>query len=269
MVLTKRAPYLLLFQLYLYQLCRSLAFTHSLGVCHRDIKPQNLLVDPAQHVLKLCDFGRYTPKPTHNAVQPGALYSQSPPCLHSAKILVPNEPNVAYICSRYYRAPELIFGATNYTCAIDIWSTGCVCAELLLGTPLFPGESGVDQLVEIIKVLGTPRREDIRAMNCSYTEFKFPQIRSHPWSKVLRRAPAEAVDFVSRLLVYTPAQRLTALEACAHPFFDEIRDPSIRLPNGRPLPQLFNFTRHGKRPRRTHAHTHARTPFGSWNHGPP
>lgn len=59
-------------------------------------------------------------------------------------MLIPGEPNVSYICSRYYRAPELIFGATDYTPAIDIWSAGCVMAEMILGTPLFPGESGVD-----------------------------------------------------------------------------------------------------------------------------
>lgn len=276
---------------------RSLAYISSLSICHRDIKPQNLLVDPSNHVLKLCDFG-------------------------SSKQLVAGEANVAYICSRFYRAPELIFGATDYTTAVgawahawapwfsrlayvwgrgatDIWSAGCVCAELLLGTPLFPGESGVDQLVEIIKVrrscgrgvvcvrrwwlrcfdccarhgvfaathvlrtlllahahatrtaarvsqvLGTPTREDIRSMNCSYADFKFPQIKSHPWNKVLRRAPAEAIDFVSRLLVYTPSQRLTPLEAMAHPVFDELRYPGARLPNGKPLPPLFNFTKQG------------------------
>ena len=76
-------------KLYMYQLLRSLAYIHSVGICHRDIKPQNLLLDPASGILKLCDFG-------------------------SAKILVAGEPNVSYICSRYYRAPELIFGATNY-----------------------------------------------------------------------------------------------------------------------------------------------------------
>lgn len=73
-------------------------------------------------------------------------------CVPSAKQLVRGEPNVSYICSRYYRAPELIFGATDYTANIDIWSAGCVLAELLLGQPIFPGDSGVDQLVEIIKV---------------------------------------------------------------------------------------------------------------------
>ena len=77
----------------MYQICRSLAYIHSLGVCHRDIKPQNLLLNTKTHDVKLCDFG-------------------------SAKILVKGEPNVAYICSRYYRAPELVFEATEYTTAI-------------------------------------------------------------------------------------------------------------------------------------------------------
>lgn len=206
-------------QLYTYQICRALNYLHHVvGVCHRDIKPQNLLVNPHTHQLKICDFG-------------------------SAKMLVPGETNISYICSRYYRAPELIFGATEYTTAIDIWSVGCVLAELLLGHPLFPGESGVDQLVEIIKVLGTPTREEIKCMNPNYTEFKFPQIKTHPWYKIFhKRMPPEAVDLVSRLLQYSPNLRCTALEACAHPFFDDLRDANACLPNGRALPPLFNFT---------------------------
>ena len=84
-------------KLYMYQLLRSLMYIHSIGICHRDIKPQNLLLNPSTRVLKLCDFG-------------------------SAKILVAGEPNVSYICSRYYRAPELIFGATNYTTNIGTHS---------------------------------------------------------------------------------------------------------------------------------------------------
>ena len=67
---------------------------------------------------------------------------------------------------------------------VDVWSTGCVMAELMLGQPLFPGESGIDQLVEIIKVLGTPTREQIRTMNPNYMEHKFPQIKPHPFNKV-------------------------------------------------------------------------------------
>jgi len=204
-------------KVYTYQLLRALGYIHAIGVCHRDIKPQNLLLDPQLSIMKICDFG-------------------------SAKMLVKGEPNVAYICSRYYRAPELVFGATNYTTAIDVWSAGCVLAELLLGQPLFPGESGVDQLVEIIKVLGTPTREEIQAMNHTYTEYKFPQIKGSPWSKVFRMRPQEAIDLVSKLLVYTPTNRLKPFEALAHPFFDELRTPGLTLPNGKPLPALFNFS---------------------------
>ncbi|KAL0649510.1 hypothetical protein Bca4012_092201 [Brassica carinata] len=82
-------------------------------------------------------------------------------------IEVKGEPNISYICSRYYRAPELIFGVTEYTTAIDIWSAGCVLAEFLLGQPLFPGESGVDQLVEIIKMeeLVHPFLDELRDPN--------------------------------------------------------------------------------------------------------
>ena len=205
-------------KIYMYQVFRSLAYIHSMGVCHRDIKPQNLLLDPESGILKLCDFG-------------------------SAKKLVKGEPNVSYICSRYYRAPELIFGAQDYTAHIDIWSAGCVLAELLLGQPIFPGDSGVDQLVEIIKILGTPSKEEIMEMNPNYTEFKFPQIKPHPWNKVFRpRTSPEAINLSSRLLEYTPSKRLHPLDACAHDFFDELRAPDAKLPNGRPLPDLFNFT---------------------------
>lgn len=204
---------------YMYQICRSIAYIHSKGVCHRDIKPQNLLLNTRSHEVKLCDFG-------------------------SAKMLVRGEPNVSYICSRYYRAPELVFEATDYTSAIDLWSLGCVFAELLLGTPLFPGESGVDQLIEILKVLGTPTKEELHTMNPHHNAFKLPSIRPHPWSKVFRgKAPANAVDLVSQFLRYDPTKRISAFDALLHPFFDELRDPAARLPNGKALPpNMFNFT---------------------------
>jgi len=208
----------ILVKVYMFQLARSLAYVHGRGVCHRDIKPQNLLVRPEDGVLKLCDFG-------------------------SAKKLVRGEPNVSYICSRYYRAPELIFGSTEYTHAIDIWSAGCVMAELMLGQPLFPGESGVDQLVEIIKVLGAPTRDEIRSMNKSYTDFKFPQIKPHAWTKVFRqRTPQEAVDLVSDMLQYSPEKRPTAIDIMQYPYFDELKEGDTKLPNGKDLPDLFNWT---------------------------
>jgi len=111
----KKAFPTLFMKLYTYQLCRSLAYIHSLGVCHRDIKPQNLLVHPETHMLKLCDFG-------------------------SAKILVKGEPNVSYICSRYYRAPELIFGARTTHAALmcglpaACWRSSCSECRCSLGS---------------------------------------------------------------------------------------------------------------------------------------
>jgi len=213
----KQAMPIVLTKIYSYQLFRALAYIHGIGICHRDIKPQNVLVDPSTHSLKLCDFG-------------------------SAKRLIPGEPNVSYICSRYYRAPELIFGATDYDTAIDVWSVGCVIAEMMLGEPLFPGESGIDQLVEIIKILGTPTIEQVMSMNPNCQDFKFPQIKAHPWNKVFKNKPDPlAIDLVSKLLVYNPKERLKPLEALLHPFFNDLRNQHFKIP-GCQLPDLFNFS---------------------------
>lgn len=109
----------ILVKLYSYQIMRSLVYIHTQNICHRDIKPHNILADPASNRVILCDFG-------------------------SAKKLIVGEPNISYICSRCYRAPELIFGAVDYTNQIDMWSAGCVIAEMINGEPLFIGESAVD-----------------------------------------------------------------------------------------------------------------------------
>jgi len=211
---------MVLVKLYIYQLARALGYLHAKGVCHRDIKPQNLLVDGDKGILKLCDFG-------------------------SAKNLGPGESSVAYICSRYYRAPELILKATKYSTAIDLWSTGCVLAEILIGTPLFPGKNTFSQLIEIVKIIGTPTDEQINLMNKEHDgQIKFSTQRApKPWEDVLgERSSPEAVDLLSKLLVYEPLKRIAALEICAHPFFDSLRDESTKLPNGGDLPPLFNWS---------------------------
>ena len=175
--------------------CCSLLFWCPCSFLQRDIKPQNLLLNPKTHEVKLCDFG-------------------------SAKSLRPGEPNVSYICSRYYHAPELVFEATEYSPMIDVWSLGCVFVELLIGNPLFPGDSGVGQLIEIIKVLGSPTREEVLAMNPTPTSFRFPHISPQPWSKVfktVRKCRAAAIDLASRWLRYKPTDRLDPFDSSPPP----------------------------------------------------
>ncbi|CAD8063936.1 unnamed protein product [Paramecium sonneborni] len=181
-----------------YQLLRGLAFIHGKGMAHRDIKPQNILID--KMIVKYCDFG-------------------------SSKIISGGQINTSYLCSRYYRAPELIFGATDYSINIDIWSLGCVFAELILLEPLFPGESSVDQLVEIMKVLGTPTAADIAEFNISNTDFKFPQVKGHPWSKVFLKYKPDPlfIDLIKKMVIYQPQQRIKPFMALMHPFFNDLR----------------------------------------------
>ena len=160
-----------------------------------------MLINPATKELKICDFG-------------------------SAKKLVKGEPNIAYICSRYYRAPELIFGATEYTSMVDVWSIGCVIAEMILNEPLFAGDSSIDQLIEIIKTLGTPTKEQVLKMNPNYKEeLKIVFLKQTPWEKVFGKKCTDPLlfDLIDKLLVYNPQARLKPIQALAHEYFDELR----------------------------------------------
>jgi serine/threonine protein kinase len=141
----------LLIKLYAYQLIRALNYLHLKGIAHRDIKPQNCLVDPSCHILKLCDFG-------------------------SSKRLVNGELSTAYTSSRYYRAPELLLGQRDYGTEIDIWAAGCVIAEMLLSRPLFVGTSSKAQLEVVIKKLGTPHEGLVKILNPDFHD-KMPKMQ--------------------------------------------------------------------------------------------
>lgn len=188
----------------IFHFLSSVAYLHSRGICHRDIKPHNVLVDPATGTAKLCDFG-------------------------CSKRLNAGEPNIQYICARYYRAPEIAFGWSHYGLAIDLWSVGCVMAELYCGKPVFPGRNSIDQLAKIIKVLGTPSESELKAMGQDEKKF-----RSHGASSDVQRreglkeavggdVPDVAIDLMLSLLRYDPAERLAASVALAHPYFSEIK----------------------------------------------
>ncbi|UYV71551.1 GSK3B, partial [Cordylochernes scorpioides] len=251
-----------LLQLYMYQLLRSLAYLHSLGICHRDIKPDNLLVDHRSGVLKLCDFGRsyfpvaliYNP----NCALWILYYSiiQQKKC-SSAKQLVHDGTDTLNITSSFYRAPELYLEALTYTTMIgrqhgchcklrdcegcvDMWSAGCVLAELVTGYPIFTGESH-NQLHNIMKLMGTPTLQQLRDMNSPRNSLPLclPTPLCHLFPPSMRPSGPK---LLSQLLQYSPRKRLQPLEACAHKFFKELRDPNTCMPDGRPLPPLFNFT---------------------------
>lgn len=204
-------------KIYAYQMFRSLAYIHALGIVHRDIKPQNILVDMTDHRLVVCDFG-------------------------SAKKILPGEKSVAYICSRYYRAPELILEQEKYGPEIDVWSIGCVIAEMFLGEPIFPGTSSDDQMIKINSLLGTPTAADIQAMS---KNAKPKQLIQAVGQKLAKKFPADvnplAIDLISKILVYDPKKRLHPLDALMHPYFDELRKQKLLI-NGKEIANLFNFT---------------------------
>jgi serine/threonine protein kinase len=184
---------------YLWQTFGALEYIHARRICHRDIKPDNLLCDPASLKCRLCDFG-------------------------CSKVLVKGQPNVSYICSRYYRAPELMFGATEYSVSVDVWSVGTILMELLLGHLPYQGQDSTQQhLVEIMKLLGTPTDHDLQAMRATCCADDLPKLKAYPWERMFpAQTPEAAIDLAQRLLNYDPEKRLTASMALRHAFFDGV-----------------------------------------------
>ena len=201
-------------KIFSYQMLKCIGYLHSLGICHRDIKPQNILINPDDYTLKLCDFG-------------------------CAKHLVKTESNISYICSRYYRPPELVVGATIYSTQVDVWSMGCVIAELVLNKPIFAGKSATDQFLEIMKILGTPSLEQIKNMNNHYKgPSKLPKIKPKPWKEVFKGKSNDDlfIDLVANLLVYEPSKRFSPYQALLHPYFNDLKKKDAKIPK-----HLFEF----------------------------
>ena len=113
---------------------------------------------------------------------------------------------------------------------------------MMRNEPLFPGESAVDQLVEIIKILGTPTAEQVKKMNPNHNEFKFPNIKPQPWGKIFKsHVDPVGIDLISKILVYAPKERFNPLQALMHPYFNDLRVQNAKI-NDIKLPDLFNFT---------------------------
>mmetsp|Transcript_15844 Transcript_15844/g.37795 ORF Transcript_15844/g.37795 Transcript_15844/m.37795 type:complete len:603 (-) Transcript_15844:517-2325(-) len=191
----------------IWQLLNAIAYCHQHNTIHRDIKPENLLVDPSTLTLKLCDFGFARQMP----LKPGPLTD--------------------YVATRWYRAPELLLGDTTYGKEVDLWAIGCITGELIDGNPLFPGESEMDQLFIIQKVMGTltPAQQDRFKRNPRFFGMQFPDLGGpETLEKRYRgKASAEALSFMKRMLAMDPSQRLPAQQALKDPWFKSVMCDSL------------------------------------------
>jgi cell division cycle 2-like protein len=191
---------------YMAQLLAGVAYLHANWVLHRDLKTSNILVNNRGE-LKICDFGM--------ARQYGS----------------PLRPYTHMVVTLWYRPPELLLGCTTYSTAVDMWSCGCIAAELLARQPLLPGRSEIEQLDKIFKLLGTPH-DGIWPGFSNLPLVRKVKFVQQPYNNLRNRFPARGpdgraalsdagFDLLNRLLAYDPAKRLSAEEALAHPWFAE------------------------------------------------
>ncbi|NXH74434.1 MK15 kinase, partial [Hydrobates tethys] len=199
----------------LYQLLKATKFIHSGNVIHRDQKPSNILLD-ADCFVKLCDFGLARSLCQMNEDQGNPALTE-------------------YVATRWYRAPEILLSSRSYTKGVDMWSIGCILGELLLGKPLFPGTSTVNQIEQILRVIPAPSPEDILAMQSDYRASVINRMSSRQrvtFEEILPSStPLPALDLLKKLLVFNPDKRLTAEEALQHPYVKRFhcpaREPSL------------------------------------------
>ncbi|KAM9826128.1 cyclin-dependent kinase-like 5 isoform 1-T4 [Syngnathus typhle] len=212
---------------YIYQLIKAINWCHKNEIVHRDIKPENLLIS-SEDVLKLCDFGfaRNLSEGTD------ANYTE-------------------YVATRWYRSPELLLGAP-YGKAVDMWSVGCILGELSDGQPLFPGESEIDQLFTIQKVLGPLPAEQMKLFynNPRFHGIRFPSV-THPQTLERRYQGILSglmLDLMKNLLLLNPTERYLTEQSLNHPAFQPLR----QVERERPSPSSPNPPRSSKR--KTHHH---------------
>uniref|UniRef100_A0A1I8HC53 Protein kinase domain-containing protein n=1 Tax=Macrostomum lignano TaxID=282301 RepID=A0A1I8HC53_9PLAT len=193
-------------KIFLYQLLRGLKYLHSANILHRDIKPGNLLVN-SDCKLKICDFGlARVDDPNSQAVRSLTLE----------------------VVTQYYRAPELLMGAQEYSAAIDVWSVGCIFAELLSRSILFQASSPLMQLDLIMDLLGTPDPSDLGTACAAARRYAMrlprrrPRLAAKLWS-MSQTVTEDGLHLLEQLLRFSPKQRASATFALSHPYLDEAR----------------------------------------------
>ncbi|CAG8484783.1 9860_t:CDS:10 [Paraglomus occultum] len=196
------------YQSFVYQILCGLKYIHSANVLHRDLKPGNLLVN-ADCELKICDFGL------------ARGFSENPEADSGFM--------TEYVATRWYRAPEIMLSFQSYTKAIDLWSVGCILAELLGGLPLFKGRDFVDQLNKILQTLGTPNETTLQRIGGARAQDyirSLPPMAKRPFQQMYPNANPLAIDLLERLLSFDPSERITVEEALEHPYLAVWHDPN-------------------------------------------
>ncbi|KND04734.1 CMGC/CDK/CDK5 protein kinase [Spizellomyces punctatus DAOM BR117] len=182
----------------LYQLLKGIAFCHEHRVLHRDLKPQNLLINKKLE-LKLADFGL------------------------ARAFGIPVRSYSHEVVTLWYRAPDVLMGSRQYSTSIDLWSAGCIMAEMASGRPLFPGSSIKDQLLRIFKLLGTPDEKSWPKVK-ELPDYKpdFPIYPRASLESISSKLDAHGLDLLSKLIEYQPEKRISAERALQHPYFNGI-----------------------------------------------
>mmetsp|Transcript_15840 Transcript_15840/g.31001 ORF Transcript_15840/g.31001 Transcript_15840/m.31001 type:complete len:325 (+) Transcript_15840:101-1075(+) len=184
---------------FLYQLLQGIAYCHQHRVLHRDLKPQNLLIN-MEGELKLADFGL------------------------ARGFGIPVRKYTHEVVTLWYRPPDVLLGSTTYSTQIDIWGIGCIFGEMVTGRPLFCGASDKDQLLKIYSILGSPTRKSWPGMVelPEFKNFNLPKQKARGLASVLPKLDHKGLDLLEQMLIMDPLKRISAVEAMRHPYFSDL-----------------------------------------------